>query len=179
MSDTALLIIDVQDSFKQRPYWSEHDFPAFQTQLLHLIRTARERNWHIVYILHEEESGAFSQASGFVQLMDFLQPLANEPSFTKHVHNALTESGLQEWLQQNEVKNLKISGIRTEQCCETTARVASDLGYQVDYVLDATLTFAMQHPFNPSIISPEQIKAHTAMVLKDRFARITCATDYA
>ncbi|XLM22660.1 isochorismatase family protein, partial [Chromobacterium piscinae] len=31
-----------------------------------------------------------------------------------------------------------ISGIRTEQCCETTARVASDLGYEVDFVSEAT-----------------------------------------
>ena len=178
MSDTALLVIYVQESFKHRPYWSEQDFPSFQTKLLNLIHTARERGWAIVYILHEENRGAFSQASGFVRLMDFLQPKANEPIFTKRVHNALTESGLQAWLHDQSISQLKISGIRTEQCCETTTRVASDLGYSVDFVLDATLTFAMQHPLNQSLVSPEQIKAHTAMVLKDRFAQITNTADY-
>ncbi|HPY39875.1 MAG TPA: isochorismatase family protein, partial [Thiolinea sp.] len=69
-------------------------------------------------------------------LMDFLQPIADEPIFIKQVHNALTESGLQAWLQQRGISKLKISGIRTEQCCETTTRVASGLGYQVDFVLD-------------------------------------------
>lgn len=178
MTDSALLIIDVQESFKHRPYWSEQDFPVFQVKLLQLIEVARKQGWQVVYILHEEQTGAFSQASGFVHLMDFLQPEAHEPIFTKHVHNSLTESGLQAWLQERGVRKLKISGIRTEQCCETTTRVASDLGYQVDFVLDATLTFAMQHPFNQNIVNPEQIKAHTAMVLKDRFAQITHTADY-
>lgn len=34
-----------------------------------------------------------------------------------------------------------ITGIQMEQCCETSARVAADLGYAVDLVIDATLTF--------------------------------------
>ena len=179
MADTALLVIDVQESFKHRPYWNEQDFPSFQTKLLKLIETAHQQNWQVVYILHEEETGAFSQASGFVQLMDFLQPTTDEPTFIKHVHNPLTESGLQAWLQQRGISKLKVSGIRTEQCCETTTRVASDLGYQVDFVLDATLTFAMQNPVDQRTVTAEQIKAHTAMVLKDRFAQITTVDDYA
>ena len=179
MTDTALLVIDVQESFKHRPYWDVQDFPNFQDRLLQLIETAHQHNWQVVYILHEEETGAFSQASGFVQLMDFLQPTADEPIFIKQVHNALTESGLQAWLQERGINKLKVSGIRTEQCCETTTRVASDLGYQVDFVLDATLTFAMQDPFDNCTVTPKQIKTHTAMVLKDRFAKITNVDDYA
>ena len=179
MTDTALLVIDVQESFKHLPYWTEQDFPSVQAKLLKLIETAHQQAWQVVYILHEEEAGAFSQASGFVRLMDFLQPIADEPIFIKQVHNALTESGLQAWLQQRGISKLKISGIRTEQCWETTTRVASDLGYQVDFVLDATLTFAMQNPFDNCTVTPEQIKAHTAMVLKDRFAKITAVDDYA
>ena len=35
--------------------------------------------------------------------------------------------------------------MRTEQCCETTARVASDLGYQVTFVTEATATNPIAH----------------------------------
>ena len=66
---------------------------------------------------------------------------------------------------------LIISGIRTEQCCETTARHASDLGWTVDYVMDATLTYDMQQPDGSSLSTPD-IKARTATVLIDRFATI-------
>lgn len=179
MTDTALLVIDVQNSFLHRPYWDGSEFRRFSDNITDLISSGRKQGWRIVYILHNEKQGAFSPKSGFVQLMDFLQPQADEPTFNKHVHNALTESGLHEWLQERGISHLKICGIRTEQCCETTTRVASDLGYQVDFVLDATLTFAMQYQADSSWTSPEQIYQHTALVLKDRFARITQTADYA
>jgi nicotinamidase-related amidase len=61
--------------------------------------------------------------------------------------------------------------IRTEQCCETTTRHASDSGYEVDYVTEATLTFAMTDR-NGRVWAPEEIKARTELVLDGRFARI-------
>ncbi|WP_367399058.1 hypothetical protein [Halomonas sp. 707D7] len=60
--------------------------------------------------------------------------------------------------------------MRTEQCCETTARVGSDLGYQIDFASDATLTFPMTR--HGVTWSAEQIKARTELVLEGRFARI-------
>ncbi|MFI0398587.1 MAG: hypothetical protein ACH34X_05880 [Thiolinea sp.] len=40
MTDTVLLVIDVQESFKHRPYWNEQSLPSFQTKLLKLIETS-------------------------------------------------------------------------------------------------------------------------------------------
>ena len=67
---------------------------------------------------------------------------------------------------------LIVSGIRTEQCCETTTRHASDLGYSVDYVTEATLTFPMTHA-SGTLFSPDDIRKRTELVLAGRFARIT------
>ena len=47
------------------------------------------------------------------------------------------------WLRRASIGELLVTGIRTEQCCETTTRHASDLGFEVRYVSDATLTFPM------------------------------------
>ena len=67
----------------------------------------------------------------------------------KQVHSAMfgraaDGTTLEEWLRQRGISELLITGIRTEQCCETTTRHASDLGLAVRYVTDATLTFAMR-----------------------------------
>jgi nicotinamidase-related amidase len=75
------------------------------------------------------------------------------------------------WLTQRGIRQLVISGIRTEQCCETTTRHASDLGWDVIYVPEATLTFTMQHP-DGSPLTPAQLRARTAAVLDGRFARV-------
>lgn len=178
MSQTALLVIDVQHSFFHRDYWIEDGFEIYQANQQRLIKIAREQGWQVVYILHNEEQGAFSPGSGYVRLMDFLQPQPDEPTFNKHVHNALTESGLQAWLEEKGIRKLVISGIRTEQCCETTTRVASDLGYEVDFVLDATHTFPMQHPLSDEMVSAEDIRSRTALVLSGRFAKICFVSDY-
>ena len=75
------------------------------------------------------------------------------------------------WLTERGIRRLIISGIRTEQCCETTTRHASDSGYAVDYVGEATLTFAMTDRHGRQW-SPAEIRARTELVLDQRFARI-------
>jgi len=99
------------------------------------------------------------------------------PPPSKHRHSALVNSGLDVWLTENGIGRLIVSGIRTEQCCETTTRHASDLGWSVDYVLDATLTFDMTQP-DGRPLSAADIKARTATVLEGRFARI-CSVEQA
>ncbi|ASM23929.1 isochorismatase family protein [Serratia marcescens] len=170
MSQSALLIIDVQQSFQHRPFWQEDDLPAFQQALTRLIAGCRQRGAALVDVLHVSPQGPFSLASGHVQRLPFLTHQA-DITVHKHVHNALTESGLDAWLRARDINHLIVSGIRTEQCCETTTRVASDLGYRVTFVTEATLTFPMRHP-DGEIFTPAQLKRHTETVLVDRFARI-------
>lgn len=169
-SVTALIVIDAQESFRHRPYWSDADAPAFLRNLQALVDGARARGIPVVQIFHVEDSGAFSLASGHVQT---ISGLSIDPAalFHKRCHSALVGSGLDVWLVRHGIRKLIISGIRTEQCCETTTRHASDVGYEVDFVSEATLTFAMTgrdgHRW-----SAADIKARTELVLDERFARI-------
>ncbi len=70
-----------------------------------------------------------------------------------------------------------MAGFRTEQCCETTARHASDAGWEVDFVTEATLTFAIRHTSGVEL-SPADIKLRTEAVLHDRFASL-CTVEQA
>ena len=75
------------------------------------------------------------------------------------------------WLRQQGIRRLIIAGIRTEQCCETTARHASDEGFEVDFVSDATLSFDMPLA-GGGVLRTAQIRERTAAVLAERFATI-------
>ena len=169
-ASTALIVVDAQESFRHRDYWTPADFTAFSDRLQALIDGARRRRIPIVQIFHVEETGAFSLASGFVKT---LAPIAIEPDvvFHKHRHSALVGTDLPIWLTERGIRRLIVSGIRTEQCCETTTRHASDSGFEVDFVSEATLTFAMTGRDGRTWNS-EEIKARTELVLADRFARI-------
>ncbi|MDR5800035.1 isochorismatase family protein [Caballeronia sp. LZ001] len=173
---SALIIIDVQESFRQTADWSDADLPAFKSAILRLDRGAREVGVPVVHIFHIGKAGPFTRESGFVVPQDWL-PGAPSVVFEKHTHNAFTDTGLDLWLRRRQIDHLVITGIRTEQCCETTTRVASDIGYTVDYVTDATLTFPMTHATSGRVYSPAEIKAHTELVLQNRFARIASVDD--
>jgi nicotinamidase-related amidase len=169
-SDTALIVVDAQESFRRRPYWSDADAPAFLKNLQTLIDGAKARNIPVVQIFHVEDDGVFSLPSGFVRTMAGLS-IAADAVFHKHSHSALVGSGLDVWLVQHGIRRIIVSGIRTEQCCETTTRHASDMGYAVDFVSAATLTFTMTGR-DGRHWTPAEIAARTELVLDGRFARI-------
>jgi nicotinamidase-related amidase len=182
----ALVVIDVQKSFQQRPNWAAVSDPAIVKQVDRLVSAAREAGDLVIWILHSEpETGnVFDPALGHVQLMDGLAPLDGEPIITKTSINAFTTTNLQQTLTSRGIRELVICGIQTEQCCETTTRLASDLGYDVTFVTDATATFPIAHrdaPANrtleelladPSTLSTDEIIRRTEYAIAGRFATI-------
>jgi len=173
--NTALLVIDVQESFRHRPYWSEADLPGFLASQQALIDGAEARGIPVVQILHEDGDGPFAAESGLVRTLEGLR-IAPDAVFRKSRHSALVGTGLDVWLTRHGIGRLIVSGIRTEQCCETTTRHASDSGYAVDFVTAATLTFAMTDA-RGTTVSAADIKAHTELVLAGRFARIATVAE--
>lgn len=171
----ALILIDAQESFRHRPYWSDADLPAFLDHTQALLDGAAAAGLPVVQVFHVEEHGAFSLASGHVATLAPLR-VAADAVFHKRRHSALVGSGLDVWLVAHGIRRLLIAGIRTEQCCETTTRHASDLGYEVDYVTEATLTFPMTDAGGRRWDAAE-IKARTELVLSGRFARVATAAE--
>src|SRR6202042_2274620 len=85
---------------------------------------------------------------------------------------------------QHGITEVVVCGIRTEQCCETTARVASGCGYQVTFITEATATNPIAHRDAPEdqtvtelLADPRTLPARavierTEYALADRFATI-------
>ena len=178
--NACLLVIDVQESFRHRPYWDAALADTYLSQQNRLIEGAVARGMPIVRIFHsdgpKESSNPFALESGLVGPLQGLIAFDAAATFTKNRHSALVGTGLEVWLTQNKIDRLIVSGIRTEQCCETTTRHASDLGWTVDFVLDATLTFDMAQP-DGNILRAADIKMRTATVLEGRFARVVTVAE--
>ncbi|MEU1396930.1 isochorismatase family protein [Micromonospora zamorensis] len=186
MSRAALVVIDVQESFRQRPIWAYGSNPDLVRQVERLVAAARERGDQVVWVLHSEPGtgGLFDPALGHVRLIDGLVPAEGEPTLVKTAHNAFTTTNLQQVLTQAGIQDITVCGIRTEQCVETTARVGSDLGYRMTFVTDATLTFPIPHRdltetatvaeilADPRTLTNEEIVTRTEYALAGRFATI-------
>lgn len=176
MAGTALLVIDVQESFRHTRYWSENDLPDFISKQQALIDGCVAAGIPVVQVFHVEEQGPFSISSGNIKV---LSGIAISPGLVVHKnhHSALAGTALSAWLIERGIGRIIVSGIRTEQCCETTTRHGSDSGFEVDYVSEATLTFAMTHPRSGRTYTPQEIREHTELVLEGRFARIVSVDD--
>ena len=173
IGQSALLVIDVQDSFKIAPRWSRRNNPDLESNVAALVDAYRAADLPILYFLHTDPDPGFAPGDPALKLMDFLAPRADEPVLTKHTRNCFTSTNLAERLLELGVRRVVVTGIQMEQCCETTARVAADLGYAVDFVTEATLTFPIVDRDDPSReLSVEAIRERTEFVLKGRFARM-------
>ncbi len=174
ITQSALLVIDAQDSFKAGARWERRNNLAFEKNVTSLIDSYRGAHLPILFFLHTDSDEAFSRDSRFFKLMDFITPRSDEPVVVKTTRNCFTSTMLQPYLLEKAVRRLAITGIQMEQCCETTARLAADLGYAVDFVTEATMTFPIPNWDRPGEeLSVDAIKERTEYALRRRFARIT------
>jgi nicotinamidase-related amidase len=174
----ALIVIDVQESFRQQPLWRLTAHPDIADRVNRLVDHARAEGDLVVWVLHSEpgSGGAFDPTLGHVRLMAGLSPHEGEPVLTKTAHNAFTTTNLQQLLTERGIRELTVCGIRTEQCCETTARLAFDLGYDVTFVTEATTTNPVGHRDAPVDLTPEELMADPRTL---RVEDILARTEYA
>jgi len=180
IQQSALLVIDVQESFKMLARWSRRSNPDFEKNVGQLIDLYHEAGLPVIYILHSDEDPGFEKTSPHYRLMDFITRRPNELLIEKITRNAFTSTNLGEVLLERGVRRLLITGIQTEQCCETTTRIAADLGYAVDFVTEATLTFPITHRDDPTKeLGTDAVIERTEYALRGRFASIRTVADIA
>lgn len=178
---TALLVIDAQESFRQRAdEWADTANPGAVDNIARLVDHARRVGDPVAWITHAEPGtgGVFDPALGFVRVFEELEPRADEIAVTKTTVNAFTSTDLERRLRDLGVSAVVVCGIRTEQCCETTARVASDLGFAVEFVTDATTTSAIAANDGLAAVSGDEIMRRTESILAARgFATVVRTVD--
>jgi len=173
IAQSALLVIDAQDSFKVGARWERRNNFQFEQNVNRLIELYRQHNLPVIFFLHTDDDEGFKRDSIHFKLMEFIHPRSDEPVLVKDTRNVFTSTGLSALLMEKGVRRVIITGIQMEQCCETSARVAADFGYAVDFVTEATMTFPIPNYDKPGDeLGVEAIRERTEYALRRRFARI-------
>jgi nicotinamidase-related amidase len=174
ISESALLVIDAQNSFRVGERWERRSNRDFERNVAALVDGYRSAGLPVVFFLHTDGDEGFATDSPHFKLMEFLSPRPDEPVLVKTTRNCFTSTALGPYLLARGVRRLAITGIQMEQCCETTTRVAADLGYAVDFVTEATMTFPIPNWDRPGEeLGVEEIRERTEYALRRRFARLT------
>lgn len=173
MPKPLLLVIDAQQGFRDTNYWGSSGNPDALSNIEKLVQHFRLKNLPVALVKHNSANpnSPLHPGNPGNQLEPFLEGV-REVLIQKSVNSAFYGTpDLQHWLTQRGYRKLVICGITTNYCCETTARMAGNLGYEVDFVLDATDAFdAMTLAGEP--IPASQVMQMTAVNLSGEFARV-------
>lgn len=169
----ALVVIDVQVGFDD-PVWGRRNNPGCEANVAALIGSWRARGEPIIFVRHDSHERPDSPLAPGQPGNAFKPAVTGEPDLlvTKQVHSAFYgQPDLDRWLQSHDIRALAICGIATDHCCETTARMAGDLGYETLFVQDATHTFDRVGPGGDKVTADEICRA-TAASIHGEFATV-------
>ena len=144
MTKRALIVIDVQKGFSFLDVKGERNNLQCEENVEKLLAAFRDAQQPIVFVKHNSVLPTSVLRPG-QEGNDFKDIITGEPDLlvTKSVNSAFYgEPDLHAWLKGNQIDAVAICGIQTNMCCETTARMAGNLGLDTWFVLDATHTFA-------------------------------------
>ncbi len=168
----ALLVIDVQNEYftgKLPVCYPADTLP----NVLAAIDAAKEAGIPVVIVQHTMTSpgaSAFVKGSDGWELHDALKGIEADHYVEKHLPSSFVGTDLQAWLDGNGIDTVVISGYMTQFCCDTTAKYAMHLGYNVEFLSDATATLGFEN--EAGRVSAEEL--HRAILVQQaaRFSHV-------
>ncbi|MFC9919345.1 cysteine hydrolase family protein [Agromyces binzhouensis] len=181
LDDTAaLIVIDVQQGFDDPAYWGERDNPDAEANIARLVDGWADASRPIVLVRHDsrEPGSPLAAETPGNALKPVVADAPHDLFVTKHVNSAFYgDPDLHAWLGERGIRQLVVCGIQTNQCVETTARMAGNLGYDVVLPIDATHTFAMAGPGGIRLTAAELARATAVNLDGGGFARVVTTDD--
>jgi nicotinamidase-related amidase len=170
--NTALITIDVQKGF-DHPYWGPRNNPGAEAAIARLLAAWRKAGRPVIHVQHlstNPESPLRPGQDG-VNLKDEVKPLRGEAVITKNVNSAFIGTDLEERLRRAGIKDLVLTGLCTDHCVSTTARMAANLGFHATIPHDAVATFD-RTGYDGKKYSAEEIHRTALASLDGEFAAV-------
>lgn len=175
--DAALIIIDVQKGF-DFDYWGKRNNPQAEENIAKLIALWREKNRRLVFVQHMSNNPKSTLYVGQIgnEYKEIVTPQKDDVLFHKSVHSAFIGTRLEDYLRENDIKKVVITGIATNFCVSTTARMAGDLGFETYVVNDGTACFDKKN-FDGSVIDADTVHKVSLANISQEFGTIINTAD--
>ncbi|CAN5823685.1 cysteine hydrolase family protein [soil metagenome] len=143
----ALILVDVQEGFDD-PAWGHRNNPEAEENIADLLFYWRQRGLPIFHVQHlsMEDGSPLAPGTPGCEIKGAARPLAGEPLIEKNVNSAFIGTDLEALLRTGGIDTVVITGLTTDHCVSTTARMAGNLGFDTYVVSDATATFDRAGP---------------------------------
>lgn len=173
--NAALIVVDVQEGFDDESLIGTRNNPDADRNIESIIEAWQTAKRPIVVVQHNSISSGsvLNPSKPGNALKPYVRSVKPDLTVTKSVNSAFYGTpDLNQWLKSSDIHQIVIVGIQTNMCCETTARMAGNLGYDVIFVPDAMHTFDATGPDGVVISADEITRATVASLYDGEFAKI-------
>ncbi|MDA8107533.1 MAG: cysteine hydrolase family protein [Betaproteobacteria bacterium] len=173
MSDTALLVIDIQNDYFSGGRMELEGAEAAGTKAAAALVAFRARKLPVFHVRHlSVRPGAtfFIPGTPGAEIHACVAPAAGEAVLEKNFPNSFRGTELDERLQRAGVRHLVVAGMMTHMCVDSSVRQAFDLGYRVSLLADGCATRAQS--FGGQALPASQVHAAFLAALNGLFAKV-------
>ncbi|MGL5576693.1 MAG: isochorismatase family protein [Sarcina sp.] len=103
----------------------------------------------------------------FLKVLKSVESKENETVISKNFNSSFRRTKLKEYLDNQGIKTLIITGMLTECCIDTTIRVGFEYGFDIIIPEKTNATFDRE-----TITGKEIYEYHNFVLFKDRFAKV-------
>ncbi|KAF4821119.1 putative isochorismatase family protein YddQ [Colletotrichum siamense] len=137
-SDSVLVIIDAQNEYAIGKL-AVSGVDASRAKIASLLEKYRAAKAPVIHVVHEVPAGApiFTPGTDLAEEFSELKPLEGESLVTKHFPGSFTGTSLEDLLKSTGRNKVVLTGYMAHVCISTTARQASEKGWDVIVVEDA------------------------------------------
>jgi len=173
MSNTALIIVDMQNDYFPEGKWTLEGVEAAAANTARVLEDFRQRGLPVVHVRHEfpsTDAPFFVPGSEGAKTHKSLQPIAGEFQILKNEVNSFKGTELHQLLQRENITELVITGAMSHMCIDAITRAASDLGYSNTVVHDACATLDAE--FNGVHVPAKHVHAAFMAALAFAYAEV-------
>jgi nicotinamidase-related amidase len=178
MSDTALVVIDIQNDYFPGGAMELEGSDAAGAKAGNAIKQARSKGMPVIHVQHlstRPGSTFFLPGTKGQQIHASVAPAAGETVIEKNFPNSFRNTPLQKRLEELAVRELVIAGMMTHMCVDATVRQAADLGYKVTLLGDACATRAQS--YGGESVPARQVHAAFLAALNGFYAKVIRADE--
>lgn len=168
----ALLVIDVQNEYftGKLPV----TYPAGTlNNVLSAMDAAQSHAVPVVAIQHaapQPDSSVFRKGSKEWELHPEIAAREHDVLIHKSLPGSFTGTQLESWLRERGIETVVIAGYMTQMCCDTTARQALHMGFNVEFLSDATGTLDIENEAGK--VSGEELHRAILVTQQMRFSEV-------
>ena len=166
--ERALIVVDVQNEYFEGGALPISYPPNSFERIKEAIAAAQKAGAMVVFVQHtslQENARAFVRGSKTWEFHDEIKTIKPDLYIEKNHASSFVGTDLNYRLRSLGIDSVAIVGYMTQNCCDATARDASQLGFNVEFLSDANGTLAFSN--NAGEVSAEEL--HRAFLVAQAF----------